>query len=103
MEQGGLGHDEGPNHQSAFARSIMVRSSLSLVTLSAKRGCFLRGVAGHFLRPMMASFFQSVRAWWSKGGMHSSGPKPEGQGVGKLRTWVEGLTAPGAVRHDLSK
>ncbi|KAJ3485745.1 hypothetical protein NLI96_g4747 [Meripilus lineatus] len=68
-----------------------------------KTRIFGRGVAGHFLRPMFASFFRSFKAWWSKGGIYSPGPRPEGQGAGKLRGWVEGLTAPGAVRHDLTR
>jgi len=62
----------------------------------------LWGVASHFLRPFLASFFQDVRTWWVKGGTYSSSSRNEGQGVGKLRYWLEGVTS-GTVRHNVPK
>ncbi|KAL4249443.1 Mitophagy receptor Atg43 [Abortiporus biennis] len=59
----------------------------------------LWGVASHFLRPFLASFYQQVRGWWSRGSIYSpKGPKAEGQGVGWLRTWAEGVTASANMR-----
>ncbi|KAI0078334.1 hypothetical protein K474DRAFT_1558678, partial [Panus rudis PR-1116 ss-1] len=54
----------------------------------------LWGLASHFFTPAVTSLWRNINLWWARGDTyHRSGPRVEGHGVGRLRSWLDGIVS----------
>lgn len=94
-----VGHDKGPGPESVRSGCRMVRPIIgspydSVLTTIFPVETVCRGVAAFYLKPLLAAFGSSIRAWWARGGTSDPRRRIEGEGVSWLRNWVSSVTKP---------